>query len=86
MAVGGTIANNYGYPLTHTSGFRNLSPMPQPTPTTEAIAFWAAVFVERFPDCMTSLNQIGPQGCAQLAAEQADAALVEFNKRFGTQS
>lgn len=43
--------------------------------------FWAAVFISRYPECMRQLTQRGPQGCAQLAAEEADAALVEYSKR-----
>lgn len=54
----------------------------QPTPA----AFWADIFKQRFPACMEQVKAVGPQGCAHLAAEQADAALTEFNKRFGEQS
>ena len=43
--------------------------------------FWMAIFWLRYPECMKSLAQKGPHGCAQLAAEEADAALVEFSKR-----
>ena len=53
---------------------------------TPAADFWAKVFLDRFPDCMKQLKQVKPTGCAQLAAEQADAALEEFTKRFGEQS
>lgn len=43
--------------------------------------FWAAIFWIRFPECMK--NAGAPEGCAQLAAHQADASLAEFSKRFG---
>lgn len=55
------------------------------TPTTPA-DFWANVFLLRYPECMKQLKQRGPEGCAQLSASEADAALAEFNKRFGEQS
>lgn len=54
----------------------------QPTPAE----FWADIFKLRFPDCMKLLKQRGPEGCAQLSAQEADAALAEFTKRFGEQS
>ena len=43
--------------------------------------FWMAIFWSRYPECMKQLAQRGPQGCAQLAGEEADAALVEYRKR-----
>lgn len=46
--------------------------------------FWALIFWTRFPDCMKSGG--APEGCAQLAAHQADASLGEYRKRFGRQS
>lgn len=45
--------------------------------------FWMVVFWLRYPECMKQLGQRGPQGCAQMAAEEADAAVAEFSKRNG---
>ena len=44
--------------------------------------FWMAIFWLRYPECMKALHQNGPQGCAQMAAEEADAAVDEYRKRI----
>ena len=43
--------------------------------------FWMAIFWLRYPECMKQLGQRGPQGCAQIAAEEADAAVAELRQR-----
>lgn len=58
----------------------------QPTTANPAITLWITVFLQRFPECMKQLKQRGPEGCAQLTAQEADAAVAEFTKRFGEQS
>lgn len=45
--------------------------------------FWMVVFCLRYPECMKQLAQRSPQGCAQMAAEEADAAVAELSKRNG---
>lgn len=39
-------------------------------------AFWDAVFLARFPECMRESKKREPEYCAHLAQEQADAALA----------
>jgi len=53
----------------------------QPT----AAEVWFQIFRDRYPVCMQKVRSLGAQGCAQLAGEEADAAVAEFNKRFGEQ-
>lgn len=43
--------------------------------------FWDEVFITAFPLCMNKrTGNRDPQGCAHLAREQADAALIERRK------
>jgi hypothetical protein len=53
----------------------------QPT----AAEVWVEIAKDRFPECLKQIKTKGPEGCAHLAAEQADALLAEFTKRFGEQ-
>lgn len=51
--------------------------MPTNARTPEEQAFWDAVFLQQLPDCTRSQKQRGPQYCAHVAREYADAALTE---------
>jgi hypothetical protein len=58
----------------------------QPTPAEQARALWVTVFLDRYPLCLKTLKVVdGPHGCMHKAAEEADVAVTEFNKRFGEQ-
>lgn len=41
------------------------------------------IYAERFARCMDAQNAEAPQGCAQLAADQTEAAITEYRRRFG---
>jgi hypothetical protein len=58
----------------------------QPTAADQARALWVTVFLDRYPLCLKALKRVdGPQGCMHQAADEADIAVAEFNKRFGGQ-
>ena len=42
--------------------------------------FAVRVFVDRYTHCLKEISKRGLEGCAQLAREQTEAALVEFRK------
>ena len=48
--------------------------------TTAERDFAARIFVDRYTHCLKEINKRGLEGCAQLAADETRAALVEFRK------
>lgn len=47
------------------------------TRTARDQAFWDAVFLATYPECIKAFVNKGGEYCAHLAREQADAALAE---------
>ena len=43
--------------------------------------FWKSIVQEQLRDCLKTLNEKSAQGCAHLAAEIADAAVIEYRRR-----
>lgn len=46
-------------------------------------AVWDEIFIHRYNFCLSEVNERGLEGCAQWAADQADAAIAERRQRTG---
>lgn len=62
---------------------RTRKPLPDQPPSEQMREFWREAFLAaEFPSVVRYGRRVSPLGLAHMSAEYADAALIEFRRRF----